>query len=59
MLWNQPIIDSRDDAIPEYYAVNLPYIRACATSAKHTSRAAEDKLRISRTSNRDQRRETE
>ena len=43
MISNQPIIDSRDDAIPECYVVNMPYIRACTTSAKQTSRGAEDK----------------
>ena len=33
----------RDHAIPECYAANIPYIRACSTSAKHTSRGAYDK----------------
>ena len=32
-----------DDVIPECYAANMPYIRACRTSAKQTSRGSEDK----------------
>ena len=50
MLPIQPILSLRDDVIPFYddiipecYATDTLYIRACTTSAKQTSRRAEDK----------------